>query len=45
MKIVRKIRKLIAGGKLMIKKIAERFEVDPETIGDIAHGRTWSWLE
>ena len=42
---VRKIRKLIASGKLMFKEIAAQFSVDPETIGAIAHGRSWSWLE
>lgn len=41
---VRKIRQLISGGKLL-KEIAARFGVDPETIGDIKHGRSWSWLE
>jgi DNA-binding Lrp family transcriptional regulator len=42
---VRKIRKLIANGKLMFKEIAERFDVDPETIGAIAHSRSWVWLK
>lgn len=41
---VHKIRKLIASG-FMFTKIAEQFEVGPATIEDIAHGRTWSWLE
>ena len=42
---VHKIRKLAESKKLLIKDIAAQFKVDPETISDIANGRTWSWLE
>jgi hypothetical protein len=33
------------GGKHLQREIAEMYGVDPETIGDILHGRTWSWLK
>ena len=42
---VREIKKLISAGKLLLKDIADLFNVSPITISHIKAGRTWSHIE